>query len=232
MTTYPLSLSPFQLLPLGVLTVMLTSSSASAVTLFSQTITDPATSDGAFASDRDALTNGQQLADDVTLTTTGTVRSVTWWGTFGPFNETPVIPVSFDLIFYGDSGGLPDVGNVISSTAVSFTSLTDTGDNFGDEPSGKDIYVFHTNVTPTLLNAGTKVWFSVLADTSNDSDDSFLWRNDDNGNSARRNDLSNPFISSINQVALFELHDTVVPELTTTALLGLGGLALILRRRK
>jgi hypothetical protein len=139
-----------------------------AAPIFSQTHT-PYTS--AIGSDVDAIWGqGAQAFDDLTLASSATVQSVKWWGVLG-FEDTPVTPVSFELIFYGDAGGLPDSGSVITSTTVSFTSLTSTG----FEINGDDVYEFQANVTPTILPGGTKVWFSVLADTSNDSDDDFLW---------------------------------------------------------
>jgi hypothetical protein len=203
---------------------LLACSSAPAAVLFSQTITNPAVYDGAGASDRDAR---QQLADDVTLATSAVVTSVTWWGTFGS-TDTPVLPVSFDLVFYADSGGLPDSGSILAFTSVQFATLADTGDDL----NGDDIYVFQADVAPVQLAAGVKVWFSVLADTANDGDDDFLWRLDRHGNSARRFPMSNPFIASINSVPLFVLEGNLVPEPSSFALFGLGALGMTLHRRR
>lgn len=157
---------------------------------------------------------------------------MTWWGIFGPLNNTPVTPVSFDLIFYADSGGLPDPTNVISSTTVSFASLTDTGVNL----NGKDIYVFRANLTPTALPGGTKVWFSVLANTSNDPDDNFLWRDDLGGSSAYRSPLSAAFTAYANATSAFILDDAPVPvppvSITSFAPIGGGVFALTLKGAK
>jgi hypothetical protein len=185
--------------------------SAQAAPIFSQTHTPYTASIG---SDVDAIwAEGAQVFDDLTLASSATVQSVTWWGILG-FEDTPVTPVSFELIFYRDAGGLPDTGNVISSTTVSFTSLTGTG----FEINGDDVYEFQANVTPTVLPGGTKVWFSVLADTSNDNDDDFLWavewfQDAGSGTTAHRAPLSEtePF-DVFNGMQLFVLDDAPVSE--------------------
>lgn len=129
------------------------------------------------------------------------VRSVTWWGIIGQFNVTPVVPISFDLIFYAEHDGLPDPNQVISSTTVTFDSLSDTGVNLLEEP----IYIFKANIEPTALSAGTRVWFTVLADTITDPDDDFLWRFDQRGSSAIRSVVVPGFQPALNVTPLFIL---------------------------
>jgi hypothetical protein len=145
--------------------------------IFTQ-IRDPSSkSDGASGSDRAAFSNfGAQVADDLTLASPATARSVTWWGIIGLFNFTPVTPVAFDLILYRDLNGAPNLNDVISSTTVTFDTLTDTGEVL----NRSKVYLFKANLSPTSLPGGTRVWFSILADTSNDPDDSFLWRHSNN----------------------------------------------------
>jgi len=207
----------------------------SAEPIFSQTkIVSYDIQGSSIGSDRDAIWGaGAQMFDDLTLASSATVRSVTWWGILG-FEGTPVTPVSFDLIFYGDAGGLPDTSNVIGSSNVSFLSLTSTGFEINDD----DVYEFQADVTPTVLPGGTKVWFSVLADTSNDIDDNFLWavewsQDESLGKVAHRAPLTEtePF-DVWNGMQLFILDDAAVPEPASLSLLALGGLAMIRRRRK
>lgn len=149
---------------------------AEAAPIFSQTDTNQSF-DGRLGSDRDSGSGGSQKADDVMLSAPATARSATWWGIFSQGN-TPVLPVKFELIFYADKQGLPDLANVISRTSVSFNSLSDTGETYynGVFAPLSNIYEFKANLTPTALSANTRVWFSVLADTSNDPDDNFSWR--------------------------------------------------------
>jgi hypothetical protein len=205
---------------------------ASAAPVFSRV---PGMIDGGTGSDRDF---GTQIADDVTLTSAATVRSVKWWGMFGPFNNTPVTPVSFDLIFYGDIGGspsLPNVNNVLSSTTVSFSTLTDTGINAGNVDDPLDVYVFEANVTPTAIPANTKVWFSVLANTNNDLDDDFLWAGRNTGNSthtfAYLTSSSAPnFTTQSGTLWYFVLDNAaLIPEPSSLVLLSLGGLCAVAR---
>jgi hypothetical protein len=192
--------------------------------IFSQINPDPATSDGASVSDRDAFSSfGIQLLDDVTLTSPATARSVTWWGAFGPFNNTPVTPVSFELIFYGDDGGAPDLSNVLSTTTVSVTSLTDTGDDL----NAMDVYVFQANLTATALPGGARIWFSVLADTENDEDDSFLWRMSTRpGISAQRRtdeDTATVYAEGVNRAFVLDDETVPAPPVSITSFKSLGG---------
>jgi hypothetical protein len=197
------------IMPLFALAIIAMANPSPAEPVFSQTHSPI---HAAIGSDLDAIWGaGEQSFDDLTLASSTTVQSVRWWGTLG-FTDTPVTPVSFELIFYGDSGGLPDLDNVISSTTVSFTSLTST--DF--EINGDDVYEFQANVTPTVLPGATKVWFSVLADTRNDSDDDFLWavewfQDDSSGTMAHRAPLTEtePF-DVFNGMLLFVLDDAPI----------------------
>jgi hypothetical protein len=213
----------------GIIAAAVADSSASAETLFSQTKTAPF--HASIGSDRDAIWGaGAQAYDDLTLASPATITRATWWGLLG-FNDTPVAPVSFDLIFYGDAGRQPDTSNVISSTSVSFTSLTSTGFEINDD----DVYEFQADVTPTVLPGGMKVWFSVLADTSNDTDDDFLWAVEwESGQTAHRAPLTEtePF-DLFEGMQLFVLDGEPVPEPGTMsmAFLTLGTLLAVQRRR-
>ena len=115
----------------------------------------------------------QRCADNVILSASKVARSVSWWGTFED-NDAPA-SVRFHIAFYGDNNGVPNRGDVLSSTDVTFTKLNDTGDNFGVNPWGDDIYVFRADITPTPIEKGKQVWFSVLGDSGEESG-SFGWR--------------------------------------------------------
>ena len=144
--------------------------SASATILFSQRVPNPELEDSASGSDVDGFFGGgSQSADNLTLASPAIAHTVTWWGIFGE-EGVPVNPVSFDLIFYADASGLPDKNSVLSSTNVTFTTLTDTGENFGENPWGDNVYVFQANLTPTSLPGGEQIWFSVLADSRSADD--------------------------------------------------------------
>jgi hypothetical protein len=115
----------------------------------------------------------QRCADNVLLSSTKVARSVSWWGKFKD-NDAPA-SVRFHIAFYGDNNGMPNRGDVLSSTDVTFTKLNDTGDNFGVSPGGEDIYVFRANITPITIRGGRQIWFSVLGDSGEESG-SFGWR--------------------------------------------------------
>ena len=115
----------------------------------------------------------QRCADNVILSASKVARSVSWWGKFED-NDAPA-SVRFHIAFYGDNNGMPNRGDVLSSTDVTFTKLNDTGDDFGVNPGGDDIYVFRANITPIPIEKGKQVWFSVLGDSGEESG-SFGWR--------------------------------------------------------
>ncbi len=117
----------------------------------------------------------QRCADNVILSASKVARSVSWWGKFKD-NDAPA-SVRFHIAFYGDNNGVPNRGDVLSSTDVTFTTLNDTGDDFGVNPwwPGDDIYVFRANITPIPIEKGKQVWFSVLGDSGEESG-SFGWR--------------------------------------------------------
>lgn len=213
-------LSQLKCLLVGVAAVLTAGESASASPIFTQATTNAAVFDGASGSDRDSIFgNGQQMADDFTVGSSATIQSVTWWGILSDvFLEiSPQAPWTSEIFIYGDNGGLPDTSNVIGYSQVVFNTLTDTGENFGDNTSGDDIYVFTADVTPINLSAGTTYWFSVLADTSNDPNNTFGWRLAENGNAVRRTGengiFTDPFSAEIGTGAmLFILDDAAISE--------------------
>ncbi len=203
---------------------------AAAVPVFSQTPTVIMSAD---QSDRDTTTDGEQLADNFALATPATVRSVVWRGAYG-LNDTPTFPLSFDVIFYADAGGLPDKSAVLSSTAINFATAADVIDT-GSDVFGGDLYEFAANVTPTSLPAGETLWFSVLADTANDLDDDFFWVAGSfmGGMSAARADVSGDgdFVAADLGPFYFVLDDTAIPEPGAAFALATAG-GLVLRRRR
>ena len=186
-----------------------------AAPVFSQRVANPSSSDAGTISDVNGLSNrGAQAADNLTLASPATVRSVKWWGYFDD-NAVPIAPISFDIVFYADAGGLPDQGNILSSTSVTFAEIADTGENFGGDPGEEDIYVFEANVPPTNLPGGTQVWFSVLADSGSSNDGEFFWRFDSitGAYGAARLDFAaaNPFQREPERDFSFVLDDAPIP---------------------
>ncbi len=205
-----------------VVAIAVAPSSSLAAVLFSQT---PGNING-FATDS---AYGVQYVDDFTLSAPSTVERITWRGVYA-FSSTPVFPLRFSLILYGNTGNVPDANNVLSSTAITFTSaaqITDTGTLV----IGDKLYEFTADITPTALAASTTYWFSPLANTSNDSDDQWYWNSSNaGGTSARRSD-SSPFTATANGPFYFILEGTPAPEPAALSLFSLGGIALLGRRR-
>ncbi len=209
---------------------LLLAAHASADVIFSQT---PAAIDrGGVTSDRAAEPNGNQGADDVTLSTTQTARSVTWRGFFTS-REPVATPLAFQLLFYADDNGVPDTTIApLSTTLVPIASTNqfiDTGIDVGDS----DVFPFSANLNPIELQANETVWFSVLAQTRDDAPGRFAWTlpfTDEP--TAVRSDVTNnaPFSRTAGGPYYFVLDNTPIPEPTSLGLLGLGGLALLSRR--
>lgn len=200
---------------------------AEAVVIFSQT---PAATN-AFGSDRQINANGDRIADDFSLVAPATVRSVVWRGAYAP-TDSPVFPTLFDLTIYADSAGLP--GAVLSNTTVGVTGV-DTGVDI----LGFDLYEFAADLTPTVLGAGTPFWFSAIADTATDVDDSWFWLTGSGLSRAFQPDVTGngPWQLTANLDQYFILSDVafsavVIPEPASAGLLALAGLALARRRRR
>ncbi len=211
-----------------VLSVLTLAGSARAEVIFSQT---PASDVDGAPSDVDVGDNGFQRADDFILSSAQVARSVTWRGEYVA-EGSPVAPLSFDLIFYANAGGLPDRANVVSTTSVVFSSLDEIEDT-GLKVNDYTVYEFKANLNPTSLPSGTH-WFSVLADTTNLPADDFYWTFDSFGSAASRNNVAgnSAFAVTNNENFYFVLDNAVVPEPVGIASLCLGGAMLLGRRAR
>ena len=144
---------------------------------FSQRVPNPRTEDGSQSSSTIYNFFGrpvaQRCADNFRVSSPKVARSVSWWGKFK--NNKAPNSIKFNVKIYGDKNGRPDNDTVLSSTNVSYTKLTDTGQNVGGKSGGDDIYVFRANITPAPIEAGKRFWFSVLGDSGQEYG-SFGWR--------------------------------------------------------
>ena len=92
---------------------------------FSQRVENPNSRDSAAGSDVDAFFGrGSIFADNVTLESSKTARSVIWWGYFDD-NKVPN-SLNFNIRFYANKNGLPDTENILSSTNIAFIKFNDT----------------------------------------------------------------------------------------------------------
>ena len=153
------------------------SNSAFSSPFFSQRVPNPSVEDASMSSaliyDWFGRPVVQRVADNFTVSSSKTIRSVSWWGKFKDNNAPNSI--DFNIKIFGDKNGRPDNQNILNSTNVNYSKLEDTGENFGGKWSGDNIYVFRANITPTVIEAGKQFWFSVAGD-SGEQYGQFGWR--------------------------------------------------------
>jgi hypothetical protein len=204
---------------------------AAAAVIFSQTAPG---NDGIF-SDVDDLS--YQLADDFTIDASTTAKSVTWRGAYGATGRgSPVAPFKFTLTIYGDNGNVPDQANVISTTGITFPSLASAVATGATQGGGAE-YEFAATIPAASLTAGTKYWFSVLADTRSDLNHNFFWSTQMTpGETLASRYLPSGQYSTGGYAAnmSFSVSDAPVatPEPAGAALLACAGAGGLLRRRR
>ncbi len=170
-------------------------------------------------------------ADDFTLAAADTVRAIVVYGSYFN-NDTLPAGDNFSVSFYNDLAGAPDGGaGPFASSALTVFSRVDTGLLNGN---GLRTFRFELNlVTPQAFAAGTPFWASIINDTSGgvDPDDDWIWSWVLGGNGVQSNDGGATWpIGPVEHH--FQLHNTFIPAPGTLALLGLGGLVGVRRRRR
>ena len=203
----------------------------------------PTGGDGQVTSDRGRDPSGFRYADDFTLTTGATVRSVTWRGSY--LNNTlPVNALKFELTFYATNGSnVPDstVATGLNNTNVQFTAAdVNAVGTTTLNSTNYTLYEFRANLaTPLALDANTRYWFSVMGDTSTVTpDNNFRWHGA--GSAVSHASQSNVAGNANFSVASFtqgpplyyQLDNAVIPEPASLSLLGASAFGLLARRRR
>lgn len=210
------------LIQAAALAAILTASTAHAAPIFTQS---PAPTNG-FPSD---LKGEALIADDFSIATADTARSVSWLGAYASSNTAPAVD-DFEVRFYADMGGAPgallqtfDVGNSVNRTvAGSLATLT--------------LYSYAADLGSGFsIGAATPYWLVIVNDTTGDPDDAWYWGVQSPGN-AHISLSGNPFVPTQNVTGAtsFTLDNAplgAVPEPASVLLVGLGLATTALRRR-
>ncbi|MBI5091166.1 MAG: PEP-CTERM sorting domain-containing protein [Candidatus Hydrogenedentes bacterium] len=192
---------------------------------------------GAFISD---AAEGWEQADDFTLLPgETTITDVHWWGIY-IFGNSPMTD-TFTVRIFGNNAGIlhdyPQEAPLYEFSGIS-GNRADTGSNItAAVPSGGtvnfDVYSYWADIAPVTLAANTRYWISIQNDTTNDSDDSWLWATSltSGGNEYYRG-TGGSWNTILSEDLAFNLTGSVVPEPASMTLLGIGIAGLVLRMRR
>ncbi len=212
---------------LAVETMVATAGQMQAAPIFIQT---PVVDSAVFS---DAET-AERSADDFSLASPGTVRTVSWRGIYFP-TGTPQAVDAFTINFFSESLGAPasllqsfNVGDAVNRTGSGeFLASVEAFDYTADLGSG------------IALSGGTTYWMSIFNNTTVDPDDSWWWAfNPSGGNSRYSSDggVSFPISGSLSLYFILDNENlSAVPEPSTFALLGIGSVCMLavgVRRRR
>jgi hypothetical protein len=118
--------------------------------------------------ERSDFDSGKQIGDQFTLLTGATLQAIQWWGIYG-FGNTPQSVDLFTVQIFAITSGSPAATPLIQYS-LSGVSRQLTGGSVGPFP----VYVYDKVIPDTTLGPGTYL-FSVMNDTTADTDDSWYW---------------------------------------------------------
>jgi hypothetical protein len=209
---------------LSVLAAMLVPKTLHAAVVFAQTPPHAA----AFASDSDNTFFNRGLADDFSLADSAVVHSVAWRGIIFSTNN-PILPLQFTLAIFGDAGGKPDANDVISSSAVTFTSLSQFP--IAEFTGNSNVYEFSADIPAASLSANTRYWFSPYANTSNDPRADWYWVSGHLTELSAERNAIDAWLASNQGPFYFTLAGTPLPE-PASCLTFCGGICYSLTSRR
>jgi hypothetical protein len=206
--------------------------SASAATLFNQPSDGTACNSGCYTSSP----NLYRVYDNFTLSSTGSITSVTWYGTYYDYvtpsnNPAGGITTNWDIGFFNNNGGVP--GASLYSVAIPAANVTSTDIGLSTyNGSSLELIKFQATLPSSFLaTGGAEYWFSVYSDQP-DFNPLFAW----SGANAPGDGSYQSGVGPRTYDRAFSLDGAVsgVPEPSTWAMMILGfcGLGFLAHRRR
>lgn len=177
----------------------------------------------------------QTMADNFTLGSSATADQLRWWGGSQNFQFADLTNMSDYVvnIYTSDLSGAADLGNVVYSDTVSAADarldISATGASlFG----GGDEFVYTLDMTSAVsLDAGTQYWISIGAILVDGGADAWVWSGSSQGDLVNATNFYDGFGFTVFDPTFNDLAFAVIPS-PSTALMGLGTLGLMSRRRR
>lgn len=168
----------------------------------------------------------QSIADDFSLAATSNVTTIKFWGSSENFSTPDLSNVAaFDIVFY-DTSFNPVAQGIQIPVGAFTTTATGNVNSLGGNEYEMDL------ATNFNLNAGS-YYMHVGADLIDPFGDAFVWSNANGNTNIAANFMQGGGWQTFQQEpgTAFELDGQAVPEPASMAILGLGVVAMVRRRR-
>jgi hypothetical protein len=177
----------------------------------------------------------QTMADNFTLSSGATADQLRWWGGSQNFQFADLTNMTDYAvnIYASDMSGAPDLGSVVYSDTVGAGNARLDIDSTGATLfGGGEEYQYTLDMTSAVsLDAGTQYWIAIGAILVDGNADAWVWSGSSQGDLVNATNFYNGFGFTVFDPTFNDLAFAIVPA-PSTALMGLGALSMISRRRR